>query len=79
MNRKEFLKVMGGAAATAAAISVPSLGAASASEGRATPRVPAPPPGKLTRGISFYSYQAAYYSGMMSVEDCVAEAGSIGT
>lgn len=78
MNRKEFLQVLGGAAASAAAMSVPSAGVASSPadsgpsvEGQATSH-------KLTRGVSFYSYQAAYYSGMMSVEDCVAEAGAIG-
>jgi sugar phosphate isomerase/epimerase len=65
ITRKEFLQMVGGAAATAAVM--PTISSCSTSKT------------KLTRGISFYSYQALYYSGQASVEDLVAEAGSIGT
>lgn len=67
ITRKEFLEMMGGLAATAAAFSGSSGGTASASPGRG-----------LWRGVSFYSYQTLYYTGQMSVEDCIAEAASIG-
>jgi hypothetical protein len=65
ITRKEFLQMVGGVAATAAAM--PTITSCSTSKA------------KITRGISFYSYQALYYSGQASVEDLVAEAGSIGT
>lgn len=64
MTRKTFLQTVAGAAAGAAVLRSPALAQAGG------PR--------LRRGVSFYSYQAAYFSGQMTVEDCVAEAGCIG-
>jgi sugar phosphate isomerase/epimerase len=78
MNRKEFLQVIGGAAASAAAMSVPAVGMASSPAATGSTAGGPAAAHKLTRGVSFYSYQAAYYSGTMSVEECVAEAGAIG-
>ena len=65
ITRKEFLQMVGGVAATAAVM--PTISSCSTSKA------------KLTRGISFYSYQALYYSGQASVEELVEEAGSTGT
>lgn len=63
MTRKEFLQVV----ATLAAASIP-VGTACRTA----------PTSKLKRGVSFYSYQAMFFTGQMSLEDLVAEAASIG-
>jgi hypothetical protein len=71
MTRKEFLQMVGGVAASA---TVGSMGAVS------SPTVAAAAPShKLTRGISFYSYQALYYTKEASLEELIAEAGATGT
>lgn len=64
MTRKEFLQTVAGAA-VGAAVLTPSAAVAA-------------PSSKIKRGVSFYSYQALYFSGEMSLEDLVAEAASIG-
>ncbi len=62
MTRRDLLL-----AATAAAVA-PSLPA----------NAPSPSPGKIKRGVSFYSYQEEYYKREMTVEDCFAEVASMG-
>ncbi len=72
MNRKEFLKSMAGVAVAAAA---PSGSVAAL----AAPRRPNAPAGrKITRGVSFYSYQEEIFTRAMTLEDCVAEVASMG-
>ncbi len=65
LTRKEFLQTLGAVAVSATAISRLSPAAQPASH-------------KISRGVTFYSYQTAYYTGQMSLEDCIAEAASIG-
>jgi hypothetical protein len=64
MTRKEFLQTVGGAATTAAM----SSSSIASGAGKAN----------LKRGVSLYSYQDAFYTRAMSLEDCLAEAASIG-
>ncbi len=52
-------------AATTAAIATPALRADNG-------------PGKIKRGVTFYSYQEEYYKHEMTVEDCFAEVASMG-
>ena len=65
MTRKEFLQTVGGAA---------GFGIAS----MALSPLSAAPPANIRRGVSFYSYQALYYSEQATLEDLIAEASSIG-
>jgi hypothetical protein len=64
MTRKEFLQAVGGAAAFAA---IPQ-----------SPDTTAAPKANLRRGVSLYSYQEEFYTRAMTLEDCLAEASSIG-
>lgn len=64
ISRKEFLQLVGALAAS-------TLPVATACRQPAAER-------KLRRGVSFYSYQALFFTGQMSLEDMVAEAASIG-
>jgi hypothetical protein len=64
MTRKEFLQSFAGAAATAA------IGSSTAVKGA--------PKANLRRGVSLYSYQEAFYTHAMNLEDCLAEAACIG-
>jgi hypothetical protein len=64
MTRKEFLQTVAGAAASAA-ICTPAVAAAASRS-------------KLRRGVSLYSYQEAFYTRAMTLEDCLREANSIG-
>ncbi len=64
MTRKDFLQTM--AAVGAWATVSPAANTAAA------------PKGKLTRGVSLYSYQEEFYTRAMTLEDCLMEASSIG-
>jgi hypothetical protein len=64
MTRKEFLGTMAGAMTGAA------LSSSSNIEGAVK--------ANLKRGVSLYSYQDAFYTRAMSLEDCLAEVASIG-
>jgi hypothetical protein len=69
MTRKDFLKTVGTSAVTAAV----------ASSFRGDAASPAPPQAAgLKRGVTLYSYQEAYYTHAMNLEDCLREASSIG-
>jgi len=71
ITRKEFLQTLAGAAGVSALFKSGSIGA-----------YPAPASGaadvKVRRGVSLYSYQEGFYSRTMTLEDCIAEASSIG-
>ena len=62
MTRKTFLQTVAGATAVLAASSIAD----------------AAPKSDLRRGITLYSYQEVYYTRVMSLEDCLREASSIG-
>ena len=66
MTRKDFLKTVGASAITAAVSS--SFNSA----------VAAPAKPLLKRGVTLYSYQEAFYTHEMSLEDCLSEASTIG-
>ena len=67
MTRKEFLELIGGMAASAAIVSDAPANAAAA-----------PSHAKIWRGVSLYSYQALIYTGLLTMEECIAEASCIG-
>ena len=66
MTRKDFLKTIGATAVTAAVSS--SFNAAAAP----------PASNRLKRGVTLYSYQEAFYTHAMSLEDCLSESSTIG-
>ena len=68
MNRKKFLQSMG---ATAIATTLVNQ------SGAAVLNTPVAK-GMLKRGVSLYSYQEDFYTGAMSIEDCLSECSSIG-
>ena len=69
MTRKEFIKTVGG---TAVAATLSSHVSAHPTILNAFAK------GQLRRGVALYSYQEEYFTGQMSVEDCLSEAASIG-
>lgn len=64
MTRKDFLQTIAGLAAAAAAPTLTSCSAA--------------PKANIKRGVSFYSYQEEFFTGTMSVEDCIRESADMG-
>ena len=67
MTRKEFLELIGAMAASAAIVSNAPANAAAA-----------PTHAKIWRGVSLYSYQNLIYTGLLTLEECIAEASCIG-
>ena len=67
MTRKEFLQTVAGTSAALTALAKP------ASAGVAEPSKP-----QAKRGVSLYSYQEHFFARTMTLEDCIAEASSIG-
>jgi hypothetical protein len=64
MKRRDFIQTIGGAA----------IAATTAGKSSAAPAAPA----NLTRGVSLYSYQKAFYTRAFNLEALLAEASSIG-
>ncbi len=71
MTRKEFLQTVGGATALTTVARSAGLYNDALQAGDAAKS-------KAKRGVSLYSYQEHFYTRTMTLEDCIAEASSIG-
>ena len=66
MTRRSLIQGLGATALSLAALPTPVQAA------------PAKPSAKIKRGVSLYSYQEEFYTHAMTLDDCLAEASSIG-
>lgn len=71
ISRKEFLQSLAGGVACAHLSGLTARAEPQSQAGGAAQ-------GKIKRGVTLYSYQQQYYTGTMSLEDCLAEASDIG-
>lgn len=78
ITRKEFLQTLAGAAASSL-VPASALASAAAGSSATSPAPAAASPGKIRRGVTFYSYQDELVLHQMSIEDCVAAVADLGT